>query len=819
MYIFMIYGHILWQVVYRKWNSEEDMEDRIMRKRVIGMGCRFYIGRSLLLAAVLAFGLSGTTTAATVLTITDAFGDGGGGAGRDNGDPLNAVVVESVGGEVWEANNAPGFAGQPTNGVITNLVALSSTGPQSLYAFVPVDGSAYPIGTTYTVQVDAKFRQAPTDTEVRYIDVGFANTGATGFGTAVPGCLAVRVYGQGTFQVIVNGTTEANQNHGDYNDPIPGNGSTNIIDDGILDLDAVNTIKLVYYESINAVGVVINGNDMFLPYLRLPQWMPTIRKAGFTCSSTLNGGGDVPIGRVTYDNFSASADDAEQLSHVDGPVTWGGHTYYLISSAAWAPTQAYAEQLGGNLVTVDSMAENMWIFNKWGNALLADIGGAPSCPGPAGGGCCRADVLGDGRIDGLLLGYYQPEPVAPGDEPAGAWTWVSGSSSFVNFGGSNPNDANSCGTLDLDGSNNNEVGANGTAMAGEPLWALQGLSNAGEWVDFGTDDTVAIYGVVEVDGISISGFRTDWLYVKNKNAPRNLQAYDEVTGELMLTYTDVATEQWFSHTFAGTDNNSARLFVCKEDTADASNVLLAEIDSSGSVINSTDLKTIYTNSGQTYPADYADVRAYSIRYSQYSGHTGGLFIGVNPSKTSGGTVRIHEIDLGLTTLVNEYPISAYPVTTAGVVHLDINGYTGDVYVAHNSMVSANGGMVKIDTVDPDKGTVSVLVDGSTAQGGAWTTAGPGGIAYRGYNNPDGDDTIVVVRGGSAAHIWAAVEEYYLDPSQNDTNGNLGLKKLPYSSIRYPGPAQLDEYSATVLGTRQVNEQTGYRNARYRSIHG
>lgn len=52
-----------------------------------------------------------------------------------------------------------------------------------------------------------------------------------------------------------------------------------------------------------------------------------------------------------------------------GPVSnpANGNTYYLLESASWTASQAEAESLGGNLVTIDNANENQWVLSTFGN--------------------------------------------------------------------------------------------------------------------------------------------------------------------------------------------------------------------------------------------------------------------------------------------------------------------------------------------------------------------------------------------------------------------------------------------------------------------
>jgi hypothetical protein len=43
-----------------------------------------------------------------------------------------------------------------------------------------------------------------------------------------------------------------------------------------------------------------------------------------------------------------------------------GHTYYLLDNSDWTDAANKAITLGGNLVTVNDLAENLWVWNQWG---------------------------------------------------------------------------------------------------------------------------------------------------------------------------------------------------------------------------------------------------------------------------------------------------------------------------------------------------------------------------------------------------------------------------------------------------------------------
>jgi hypothetical protein len=55
------------------------------------------------------------------------------------------------------------------------------------------------------------------------------------------------------------------------------------------------------------------------------------------------------------------------VSTIGSPVVnpANGHSYYLLQPATWTDSQAYAQTLGGNLVTINNAAENQWVYNTF----------------------------------------------------------------------------------------------------------------------------------------------------------------------------------------------------------------------------------------------------------------------------------------------------------------------------------------------------------------------------------------------------------------------------------------------------------------------
>ena len=63
--------------------------------------------------------------------------------------------------------------------------------------------------------------------------------------------------------------------------------------------------------------------------------------------------------------FSAILANAAILA---GPFVYpvSGHRYYLLTSNKWIDSQSEAITLGGNLVTINNLAENQWVFDTFG---------------------------------------------------------------------------------------------------------------------------------------------------------------------------------------------------------------------------------------------------------------------------------------------------------------------------------------------------------------------------------------------------------------------------------------------------------------------
>ena len=86
------------------------------------------------------------------------------------------------------------------------------------------------------------------------------------------------------------------------------------------------------------------------------------------------------------------------------------NTYYLLSSSSWIDAQTTAVGMGGNLVTVSSLAENNWIWNLWGNNRDLWIGLYDPITGDGSGAQHAADFLWSSGDSSTYRNWRSGEP-------------------------------------------------------------------------------------------------------------------------------------------------------------------------------------------------------------------------------------------------------------------------------------------------------------------------------------------------------------------------------------------------------------------------
>jgi hypothetical protein len=66
--------------------------------------------------------------------------------------------------------------------------------------------------------------------------------------------------------------------------------------------------------------------------------------------------------------LAATASLTSNAVPIGGPVLnpANGHYYYLLSPTDWLSSQSQAVALGGNLVTINNLAENNWVYSTFG---------------------------------------------------------------------------------------------------------------------------------------------------------------------------------------------------------------------------------------------------------------------------------------------------------------------------------------------------------------------------------------------------------------------------------------------------------------------
>ncbi len=149
-------------------------------------------------------------------------------------------------------------------------------------------------------------------------------------------------------------------------------------------------------------------------------------------------------------NFSALG-AVYVLDTAFNPTT--GHTYYLLDNSNWSDAENAAIGLGGHLTTINDLAENNWVWNRWGTGHDLWIG-------------LHDPIVGDGS----------------GPQHAANFVWADGSPSpYRNWRPGEPNNSN--------GDYFTYILANG-------------LDGGGQWNDVmdtaNTPNQPLLHGVVEV---------------------------------------------------------------------------------------------------------------------------------------------------------------------------------------------------------------------------------------------------------------------------------------------------------------------------------
>ncbi|MHC4799598.1 MAG: COG1470 family protein, partial [Planctomycetota bacterium] len=329
--------------------------------------------------------------------------------------------------------------------------------------------------------------------------------------------------------------------------------------------------------------------------------------------------------------------------------------------------------------------------------------------------------------------------------------------------------------------------------------------------------------VVPAWAVSNNGFETDWVYATNRYNKSCTNTYkgaicvfDDTTLELQLAFPAIAppTSEWVTLTFSGTGSNDARLFVARTNALPndiASDIELAELDSSGNVVGSIKLLSSLTNGPPPLvpgPTSYG-VLLGNLRHSIYHGT---LFLSLLPDSDEAVipiASKVYEIDLGLTTVLNSYtgPTCLGTGTSGDRPFISLNPNDGTVYIsgpnANEATNTGLGDLVALDTV-VSPGTITTLIDGTTYSSGDTDWLRPACPVYRGLNNPDAPRPTIVQTIETDSGVANAALEFYLDA--NDGNfppaGNLIKQGSLHTSQKRSWRGQLDEYNGRYMAVRR-----------------
>ncbi len=124
-----------------------------------------------------------------------------------------------------------------------------------------------------------------------------------------------------------------------------------------------------------------------------------------------------------------------------------GHTYFLISTASWTASESFAQSLGGHLVSLNTSAEQQWVYDTYQN-------------------------FGGGNLD-LWIGLNDTAN-------EGVFTWSSGEPvTFTNWASGEPNNQN------------------GTEDFGLMFRRNDVLNRGGQWND-GNNAAPPLFGIAEL---------------------------------------------------------------------------------------------------------------------------------------------------------------------------------------------------------------------------------------------------------------------------------------------------------------------------------
>jgi hypothetical protein len=295
--------------------------------------------------------------------------------------------------------------------------------------------------------------------------------------------------------------------------------------------------------------------------------------------------------------------------------------------------------------------------------------------------------------------------------------------------------------------------------------------------------------------VTNNGFRKDWVYmVRSYEEDGNIRVFQKETGEIAVAdwtppIDEPGAAPWSSLTFSGTGDNDARMFVIKPDpdwwsTPPSTDIMIGELNAAAGVVKTAKLGVLAGLGANNLGAD---VLPNHIRYSAFHNS---LFIPVNPDKTTSTPLKIYEVNLSLSSVLNVY---TGPPVLDDAVDVAIDPRNGRLYAVGANLNGSDGqgDLIAFDTSGGSTSSYTALIDGATLGDGNWHS--PVALAYRGKNNACYRPTILVILKGVGEGTWPVLE-FYLD--QTDANGNL-LKKSDLMPIDSGQSGQLDMVTGIV----------------------
>jgi hypothetical protein len=116
-----------------------------------------------------------------------------------------------------------------------------------------------------------------------------------------------------------------------------------------------------------------------------------------------------------------------------------GHTYLLLSNSTWVDAESAAIGLGGHLATINDLAENNWIWNRWGTNRTLWIGFVDPVTGDGGGAQHATDFVWTSGDTSAYRNWRPGEPngdaytyiITKGSGGAGQWNDSQDGTSFT----------------------------------------------------------------------------------------------------------------------------------------------------------------------------------------------------------------------------------------------------------------------------------------------------------------------------------------------------------------------------------------------------